>query len=298
MLFKDYPFAQEGFHAYLHRMACRNGIEGVPRFLKCMARVNGTRPSMKRASFDDVDQLIGLNGLRPASLSLLPDGNNWRLMEEHRYVAAKHVLSRWTKYCPYCLKKNGYFHYTFELIESVVCPFHGIMLIDACQQCGNAISLNRPLRTECKCGWELTAATTTTAPGFLSAASHFYLERFFPSLRDSRPRQYNSGALSHPFLRAVNMPALTKGALAHYQDCLSRLGSEVPIFDCPPPIGLLADLYMAILYRLDKVNHNWKVYSDISDRHLSSVLSSKEYEQKVEDIVRKHHQSIAHDDAI
>lgn len=57
--------------------------------------------------------------------------------------------------CPDCLVEGGYLRHHWAHMYVTACPKHRIQLVDHCNECGEALSPQRPQISQCECGHDL-----------------------------------------------------------------------------------------------------------------------------------------------
>ena len=76
----------------------------------------------------------------------------------------RHVKTKFPAICTLCLSERAVTNGFWDLKYAVACPFHGIKLIDRCQQCGSIISWSRSKICQCpKCKFDYRASITEQA---------------------------------------------------------------------------------------------------------------------------------------
>lgn len=63
--------------------------------------------------------------------------------------------------CPHCLSDEVYLRFHWEHAFVSACPLHRAVLVDRCEACGEALSVQRERIEQCVCGHDLRTITTT-----------------------------------------------------------------------------------------------------------------------------------------
>jgi hypothetical protein len=141
-----------------------NGYSSGYWMAKCLLGVT----SVANISDDDVQgfsYLLGLEMDEVVRLAYIP-------AEKHRDknvlyfgqpINLRYMKTTISALCPLCLEgvqaTNGF----WELQYACVCPFHGSLLIDTCQQCARPVSWHRGKVCECKCGFDYRSSKVQQA---------------------------------------------------------------------------------------------------------------------------------------
>lgn len=96
-------------------------------------------------------------------LSRLPqikriDGGQELRLLGHRWRGSPTLRINAPQVCPACLKERGMCQSTWDLTCTPACPEHGVVLIDRCGRCKQAISWSRPTVDVCTCKHYLTSS--------------------------------------------------------------------------------------------------------------------------------------------
>lgn len=67
-----------------------------------------------------------------------------------------HVNTEYDKVCPSCFENQPYIKKIWNIKINMACPFHSLLLINICPNCGKKISSVRKEIHKCKCGYKLT----------------------------------------------------------------------------------------------------------------------------------------------
>ncbi len=72
--------------------------------------------------------------------------------------------TRKPRFCPCCLTESAYWRANWDLVFTVACEKHDLLLLDQCPQCRKPLSWDRSHITKCDCGYDLRQADTEKAP--------------------------------------------------------------------------------------------------------------------------------------
>lgn len=75
------------------------------------------------------------------------------------------------RFCPECLRDQGYWKYSWEMLYCDACPMHQVWLIDRCQFCKQILTWRRSELLRCSCGALLDTHGAASCPKSLSRLS-------------------------------------------------------------------------------------------------------------------------------
>lgn len=129
-------------------------------------------------SFEDFLELATGHGrgtqqyLYGPSCSDLPIQPHKRLGIKTTYWSLDH--RRW---CPDCLRENGYWKAEWLITLQVACPHHRCLLHEVCPACGHSVGWYSGGLTHCRCGQALTVGTLTPIPDGLLSISQLVSDK-------------------------------------------------------------------------------------------------------------------------
>lgn len=141
LLLKPRPYTGESLAGYQLRLAEANGYpSGIwlsQHFLET--------PRITVNTSNHATRVASILGLQPEELNRLaytyddePPRNYVRYFGQKLHL--RHIKIKSPTICAHCLKERAATNGFWELKYAVACPFHGIKLIDMCQQCGQRVS--------------------------------------------------------------------------------------------------------------------------------------------------------------
>lgn len=96
-----------------------------------------------QSSLETLAGYLGFNDIAPLKA----------LEQQLNNPGARPVWNRkYGRACPECLRQKGYWRQYWELSMASCCPYHGVILQEACHGCGLPISLQRSRLLHCSCG--------------------------------------------------------------------------------------------------------------------------------------------------
>ena len=164
MLVRPHPIGNESARGYVLRLSEQNGLE-TPRWLLALL-IELTDPStgyLALATMLNRAQ-TGMAGLRGpiANLAQLnaPDLGQ---------LPRRYWNTRRPRFCPCCLAESAHWRASWDLVFSVACHRHGVVLHEQCPQCQKSLPWDRFHVDRCACGFELKGSQTKPAPDWAVA---------------------------------------------------------------------------------------------------------------------------------
>ncbi|MBC7905599.1 MAG: TniQ family protein [Rhodospirillaceae bacterium] len=165
LLHRPQPFQDENLSGYLLRVAELNGF-ATPKWISELASLR-RKFAIVRQDMRPMAELLGIDVAELERRCYWPaDWAGDRQMHlfsgEAIHVRALN-LGR-PRICPDCLKASPHIRQSWDLALSAVCSEHRCILLDACPECGSALSWNRSAVCLCHhCGHDLRDAEAPTA---------------------------------------------------------------------------------------------------------------------------------------
>lgn len=152
------PHDRESGHSFLLRSLSRNrcGFSQTSAWLGLRwHRCVRTQDHLLWSWVTGVDSDWLLNRL--PQIKRIDGGLEHRLLG-HRWRGSHTLRINSPQVCPSCLKESGMCQSTWDLMCTPACPEHGVVLIDRCGQCKQAISWSRPTVDVCTCKHYLSSS--------------------------------------------------------------------------------------------------------------------------------------------
>lgn len=154
--FHGAPYPGESGGGFLLRLAAINGIQ-ICEFYRLTKCWRNQQPS--QSSLPLLARLCGCmtTDLEPIFVrAQYGEGCAQRYaFHGHRITRQYLIAPNHPKVCIACLEERGYAHSLWDLSLYVACPFHRCLLVDACEKCGERLTLFRPNLLTCRCGSRL-----------------------------------------------------------------------------------------------------------------------------------------------
>lgn len=158
LLIRMPPFRNESARGYVLRISEQNGLAS-PRWLLPMLSNKGVTSTgygaltlILRRQADSLSDLRG------------PIANLAQLNAPDKgHLPIRYWNTRKPKFCPNCLGESAHWKASWDLVFTVACEKHGLLLLDQCPKCQKPLSWDRPHLTKCTCGFDLPQAAAETA---------------------------------------------------------------------------------------------------------------------------------------
>lgn len=159
LLIRMPPFRNESARGYVLRISEQNGL-ATPRWLLSLLRDKSASSTGYGALTAILHPIANcLSGLRGpiANLAQLnaPDTGG---------LPMRYWNTRKPRFCPCCLTESAHWRASWDLVFTVACEKHGLLLLDQCPQCQQPLSWDRPHLMKCVCGFDLPQAAMEKAP--------------------------------------------------------------------------------------------------------------------------------------
>ncbi len=160
LLHRPQPFPDESLSGYLLRVAELNGF-ATAKWISELASLR-RKFAIVRQDMRPMAELLGIDVAELERRCYWP--TNWAGDRQmHLFfglpipVRALNLLR--PRICPDCLKASPHIRQSWDLALTAVCPEHRCVLLDACPECGSALSWNRSAVCQCHhCGYDLRDA--------------------------------------------------------------------------------------------------------------------------------------------
>lgn len=178
------PIEGEAWADYLSRVAQANVLFGG---LQGLARLLGM--SIHRLVVASCSEVLPRLGI--ATPSTGTDGLRAGLADRRTVFLSSFGRTLQTRVCPLCLSEDEipYVRAEWGMPMSIACSQHGVLLMDRCRTCGDALDVLRPSLLRCRCGADLRQMHPEVVGPWVS------------QLREIFSEAYESQAL-HTFARA------------------------------------------------------------------------------------------------
>lgn len=159
------PHSTESLLGYVLRVSVKNGYDTPWHVMKYAGLSQG---KMDTAGFpaEKFAAILGRNAAELEQISycgISQDGKpEFRILGHSLGQSLQYDPLRLAKpsFCPHCAQEEGFLEAFWDLSFVVACPKHRCTLVSECPECGKALRWFRPGILECKCGANLTNATT------------------------------------------------------------------------------------------------------------------------------------------
>jgi hypothetical protein len=148
----------ESIYGYVRRAADASGYAEIPDF---MERIQIT-PIVGDRSFQKVDRVLKSE---VSKIAYFCDQVNQKLDSSAQLVAHKDVDYGHSRFCPACLKADGYWRAIWETDLIRTCPVHLSELMESCPKCASTDLWKRKGNTVCVCGFDLAHASISMVSG-------------------------------------------------------------------------------------------------------------------------------------
>lgn len=209
------PLPLESAIGYLLRLGTANDLPTLPwlqAFQKCV-----DWPTQSFEAF--FEQTTGhgttaMSNLWGPSIPTLPISPERKLGIKTTYWNLHH--RRW---CPDCLRENGYWKAEWLLTLQVACPIHRRLLHELCPACEQPVSWYSGGLQRCRCDHSLTSAVSTPASAALSQVAQLVSEKL--ATATDTPFSAGPSDLAH-LVKHVQLPRLLDllwvlGCYGHYR---------------------------------------------------------------------------------
>ena len=273
LLLKPRPYAGESLAGYQLRLAEANGYPSGIWLSKHFLET----PRITINTPDHANTVASILGLQLEELSRLaytyddePPRNYVRYFGQKLHL--RHIKIKSPAICAHCLKERAATNGFWDLKYAVACPFHGIKLIDTCQQCGHRVSWNRSQVCVCpRCKFDYRDSSVEVVTPEVQVLVRLLYSKANISLL-ALPDEAKNSSMPLAALQSESLSALiwmfsfisrncveTERPTSHVQgDCESRVSAEyldvlkTADFLSDWPERLLDAVYLKILSRTNK----------------------------------------------
>jgi|GEM_PF-3321736 len=143
------PLQHESFLGYLLRLSNKNGYERINPLLQFGEYKGRAAESLlirlfnQQLSFKFIDNLTGFY-----------EGTLASFFEQYGKEDRRFFCVHRPRVCPVCISENSTTHTFVDISAQVVCPRHGIVLINYCTACRQKITWYRKRLDRCDCGFK------------------------------------------------------------------------------------------------------------------------------------------------
>ena len=216
------PFRDESYDGHLVRIAEANGL-GKMFYLLKIAGISGQR---KYERFNkNILQSIVTGHIFSEAMS--HDYKSTRYHPINGHLIHKEYISKRVRVCIACIKKNGYASAFFDLSIVTACPIHSKQLLSRCPSCKQDLDYMRSRLLQCRCGADLSEATTENATPETLELLNVVLAVF-----------NNSGLIASESMTGMPFDALTNMALNTLIALIRSTGASKRLVDQSRSPGL------------------------------------------------------------
>lgn len=165
LLHRPQPFPDENLSGYLLRVAELNGF-ATAKWISELASLRRKFATV-RHDMRPMAELLGIDVVELERRCYWPTdwaGDRQMHLFNGEAIHVRALNLGRPRICPDCLKASPHIRQSWDLALSAVCPEHRCVLLDACPECGSALSWNRSAVCQCHCcGYDLRDAETAAA---------------------------------------------------------------------------------------------------------------------------------------
>lgn len=149
-IFTLQPFIDESLISYLYRHSTKNNYPVEWIFSELYFRTQNKKHEIINLSTLDIKRISNVLGLESNKV------NNMTFNKYNIYEYSQLLNLESTRYCPQCLKEEGYYRLYWDIRPIKICMNHKVFLVDTCDNCGNKVSIPDIINSKCSCGSDLS----------------------------------------------------------------------------------------------------------------------------------------------
>lgn len=277
------PFTNESLLGYVLRISEENGYD-TPWYVFQLADINQGEMRSPNLSVRKLAAILSRNAdeLEPLSYATQEDVSSYKLLRHNLGRSAKDNFLRLQSpaFCPHCVQEEGHIEAFWDLSAAIACPRHHCPPISRCPECGEDITLFRPGLLRCRCGADLTKASSVAI-----AAHTLELMGLIKAKIEGFPlaKQPNESGLPVEALELIPLLPLLRILESLGQQVLRSRGAEIADLDrtLDAAASALADWPRGYHRELTKIGQR------LAEKGLQAVGLRKQFESFYQGIFKK-----------